>query len=562
MIAKKDGLCDECPLQKAGGSYRKTPTGDGASGVMFILDWDTPEQKVNAAGMALLERILRRIPEEYSGKRLELNDFRVAHLVSCCCDEKALKKETAHITHCRRNFLDKEIAEFKPKAMVVFGSHCLRAFSGESDIDYLRGYQFEHKGIPFVPTHHPRNVVKGKLQFAEIIQLDILKALHIAKNGRYKFDRRGYLLDPGVKQLEAWVEEFEAQPKDTPLSVDIETPYADKDELTLDQADGDEDLVGLDASYKILRIGFGWRPGNATSFPFQYPYTVFAKRLLASHNPKIGWNHLAFDNPRLEANHYEVAGEQIDGMHLWHFFKPSLPMGLKFAANLFFPEVPAWKLESETNPALYNAVDVDAALRACLKIKALLIEQGRWETFQTDFIELSGYLRMMHNRGVKVDVKKRDYFLRVLDRYGSMMLHSVQRHVPDVLKPKKVWKTSKERLIKEGKWKDSFIIVKEEAELKPNQMLDPEGFIIPKPKEKKPKKAKAPKQTTIEGTDPKPLDKPKRQRKPKDASLPLRRRSGLQPKQQQANAGLPTQQGLFDSHEPQDGGADSRREGT
>jgi hypothetical protein len=354
---------------------------------------------------------------------------------------------------------------------------------------------------------------------AEVIQLDILKALHIAKHGKYEL-KLNYLLDPGIPAVQRWVEEFESQPQDTLLSFDIETPYDEDGKDTSYGAD-DESILEKTGSYKILRISFAWKEKEALSIPFTFPYTLFVQRLMGSPNPKAGWNSGAFDIPRLEANDVEVKGEHIDGMHLWHFFKPSLPMGLKFAANFFAPEIPAWSLLNESNPAFYNAMDSDVALRAILSIRARLISEGRWDIFKRHFVDLSTCLRRMHRRGIGTDPVKREEGRVIIGERIVKTLEKIQTLVPVELKPKHVYKKSKEALQKAGIWNDSFVIVTEEYTLKENETLDSEGFVIRKLKEKPPKKPRV-----------------KKEKVEKDVSKKVGRRRKLSSDQQPTNLSL------------------------
>ena len=89
------------------------------------------------------------------------------------------------------------------------------------------------------------------------------------------------------------------------------------------------------------------------------------RTLLSSPHPKVVW-HKAYDVPRVEYNGVSVKGDVHDGMVAWHVLNSDLDKGLGFVATFLAPDQPRWKHLSREQPAFYNAVDSDVALRITL----------------------------------------------------------------------------------------------------------------------------------------------------------------------------------------------------
>ena len=319
--------------------------------------------------------------------------------------------------------------------------HALTKWTGHES---LRGYVFEsHGGAYVVPTYSPERIRKGSWHLASVFQRDILRGLDVHRNGPpQRLD--SYLTYPSPEELAAFMAPWD--PRTQPLAFDIETPYSGaKDEnMSFDE----------DPSFTILMVSLAYEPHRAVSVPWSPPFDTMVARYLGSATRSLVWN-APFDVPRLQANGVDFEGEVIDVMLAWHWLEPALPMGLKFVAPFYCPEMPAWKLEQENNMAWYNAADSDTLLRCFLGIEQELREQDRWHVFERHFLEYGKLLRKMGRRGVLVNQETRREDSDLFEKKLRGIEADIQPHVPAECKPhhpKRGYKATREVLEKQGKW--------------------------------------------------------------------------------------------------------------
>ncbi|MGH7273843.1 MAG: hypothetical protein ACREIQ_05290, partial [Nitrospiria bacterium] len=287
-----------------------------------------------------------------------------------------------------------------------------------------------------------------------------LKAVRCGKEGRIKKER-DYLLHPTPFQAEEFLLRYQSLSSVPTLAFDIETPY-DRDI----EKDEDFSLIEDLPSYTILRISFSFEEGKAITMPWREPYISVARALLGGQRPKTVWNE-AFDVPRLEANGCPVNGLVVDSMQAWHALEPSLPMGLKFVATFYCPDLPPWKLLSRSDPEWYSAADSDALLCCYNGIRSALGRQGRWGMFLRHFGELGTVLRSISRKGILVDLDKRREGRERLGRLFTTEVQRCQNLVPEMIKPVKVYKKTEEQLKKAGLWVEGKMhVIQREEDVK------------------------------------------------------------------------------------------------
>lgn len=485
---KKPGGCNGCTLERIGTGFART---DGLlrHGVLLVgeaLGKDEVPAGLPFQGGAgrLLDRMVARTKDPDSGLPLARRDFLIGNVVNCRPPDNELvgaPYEDAAIAHCAPYLLE-TLKRHSPRVVLALGNTAFRWFTGEWGIDKLRGYVFDTPHGPVIGTYHPAYIMRGKFPLARVFQMDLLKALYVARHGVPRMEKR-YTLHPTVVDLDAFYHAWSLAGRPI-LSFDIETPYSTgvKDEK-------DDDLTGNslgvedDPSYQtILRISLTFRPGEAITMPFTPPYDAWVRRILGEAPKVLVWNR-AFDVPRLQYHGVVFNGRIYDGMDAWHFLEPSLPMGLKYAATFYCPDMGAWKLESRTNPEWYNAADSDVALRCYLGVRADLEKEGRWETFERHFVDLSQVLRDMSNRGVNVDRIVRAKIKKEFDDHYTVTTAGLQVHVPQKVRKMKVFKLGEATLRKKGSWDDTRMVLITREELLP----------VPKPpKPPREKKKRAP----------------------------------------------------------------------
>jgi hypothetical protein len=322
---------------------------------------------------------------------------------------------------------------------------CVR-LTGWSGHESLRGYVFEGikpTGTHVVPTYSPERIRKGGWHLATVVQRDILRAFDVARNGPPRFQSE-YVTYPSPEELAAFMGGWD--PLTQPLAFDIETPYSEKKDENMSFEE--------DPSYTILMVSLAYEPFRAVSIPWSPPFDAMAGNYLAEAKRSLVWN-APFDVPRLQANGVNFQGEVVDAMLAWHWLEPALPMGLKFVAPFYCPEMPAWKLEAEKNLAWYNAADSDTLLRCFLGIREELEEQQRWGVFERHFLEFGKVLREMGNRGVLVNKESRREDALAFGKELGEIESKIQPFVPAEVKPvhpRRGYKGTEEELRKKGKW--------------------------------------------------------------------------------------------------------------
>lgn len=430
----KPTSCSGCPLAHLGQGFALYD-GKGSSSVLVVAEALGEDEAragkplVGRAGQTW-DRLVSRTTDPVLG-RLSREHFRLANVVSCRPPNNILtgaSYEAAAIEHCRRH-LEGVIRDFKPKAILTLGNTPLRWFTSHWGIEQLRGYIFETPWGPVIPTYHPSYIMRGKWNLARVVQLDILRALQVAREGTKVFLRdKAYELSPTLAQVERFAAAWRAAGR-PPLAFDIETPHSD-------EAAGAEDMVFEDdASYQILMISLAFNEFEAISIPWMEPYISVVKSIFAEDAEFLVWN-AKFDVPRLVASGVHFGGGIIDVMLAWHWLEPALPMGLKYVATFFCPDMNAWKLEMHRNFQWYNAADSDVLLRVFNGVRERLQAQGRWDKFMRHFVQFGKLLTKMTERGVSVDKEAR---AAARDRFSARfveVLAKVQGLAPREILPR------------------------------------------------------------------------------------------------------------------------------
>jgi uracil-DNA glycosylase family 4 len=442
--------------------------GDPKLGVVIVAEALGEEEAaagdilVGGAGK-VFTRMLERTRDPDTGFLLERSQFALANVLSCRPPDNHLTGapyELGAINHCRPH-LEGLLERWKPKVILTLGNQPLRWFTGEWGIEKLRGYIFQSKWGPVIPTYHPSYIMRGNFHLARVWQNDLKRALYVARCGVPVLEKH-YILRPSPMEVEKWVQEYLETLKKDPtitLAFDIETPHSSMFKDDLIDPEVEEINLEDDPSYTINRISFSYCSGEAITFPWCPPFSDYARLALASSGEKAVWNQ-HFDCPRLEANGCEINGPLIDGMDAWHFREPALPMGLKYAATFDCPDMPAWKLSSKSEPEWYSAADSDVLWRVLARTKKVLEEQGRWGVFDKHFIQLTQVLKAMTRRGIQVSQEKRVEARGRFEARYQEKLAELAPLIPLKARKLKVYKLSEETLIKRGLDVNTMVKVK------------------------------------------------------------------------------------------------------
>lgn len=340
------------------------------------------------------------------------------------------------------------VKDWKPsstvKTVIPLGNPALEKVLSETGIMRWRGRVAKNNHNQWVvPTLSPYDLLpqKGKAgekdpkRFIGVMVMDIRRGIKVNLEG-FTRGKANYLLDPTVYEWDNWVDKTLADPTWKKLSVDIETPYKVKEAENEEDLEEKKQLIG--EKVPIIRISFSVRGYTGTSIPHMPGYRKGIARLLQDPRAKVVWNGIIFDIPVLQDTEYEVVGPVWDGMDMFHFYQSNLPKGLEWATS-FHTDLLPWKHLSDSSPALYNAIDADAALREVEGLEDQLKHEGRLGTFINHYVRLSPPLVRSGKNGAKID--------RVVqEELRSELLLEVERistslpELPDEVKPYDLYK--------------------------------------------------------------------------------------------------------------------------
>lgn len=443
--------------------------------------------------------MVERLVDPSTGLQFRREDFRTYNTIWCRPPNNELTGapyEHDALQHCAVHLTD-PLRRERPRVVLAMGNQALRRATGQWGIDQLRGYYFKPTTEGFeevelvIGTYHPSYIMRGKFNLARVFQLDLLKAVKAARGERSKRDRK-YVLHPTVGDFQALIQRLKSAPGKA-VAFDIETPYGDKEEK-------DSEFVAIedDASYTILRISFSDEEGWGITAPWQEPFISLSREILALPNPKVSWNGTGFDVPRLSANGCVPEGLHYDSMHMWHALEPSLPMGLKYVATFYCPDMPPWKLQSQTSPEYYSAADSDVTICCYNGIRKALEEQGRWRMYERHFAQVDTQLRRMTRRGICVDAVKRTENRQRFEKRLEGVVSGVQHLIPLDKRPFKTYLYDEDRLRKQEMWEEGKMFVT----LVPHTLKDNEevveGWVKRKPKPVKEGKKKCSRRKSTE----------------------------------------------------------------
>jgi uracil-DNA glycosylase family 4 len=425
--------CVGCPNREHGQKFIQTD-GLGTSGVMIV--GDSPWISEIAAGRpfagasgALLDRIFRRIGAQR-------NQFLITNAMWCkpphlgWSDHPERFPDAAlALNHCRP-YLDQLIERFRPRAIVTLGGVALNRVLGVSGLQDRHAYIHNSAyGIPVVPSYHPSFIVQGNHKFNAVLMFALKRALEVAQRGEVLRTPTYYYLDDYEAMKRYLAQGVNAEGRYPLLSVDIETPGSSH----LDEEAYDEESL----SYQIIRCGFSHTPATACSFPWTEPFITLAKQALRKAEVTLMWN-ASYDTPRLEAAGCEI-GVVHDAMYCWHFLQSDLPKGLGFVAPFYFDGEP-WKHLNDAQPAFYNAVDNDTALRAYLGIRASLQREGRWGRWLRHCVQTLPVLSGMGRAGIRVDKTAQGELAAHLQSEYDQSYLKLQQECPHEVRPVKTYK--------------------------------------------------------------------------------------------------------------------------
>lgn len=448
-MADPKGSCSACPLQPLSQGFVVEPYGSGSTGVL-LLGEALGEDEVSAgrqfAGKAgqVLDRLITRTKDPLTGAPFKREDFWTANVLSCRPPNNDLTGqpyEHEAISKCRPN-LERVLGAKKPRVIVALGNQPLRWLTGYWGIEHWRGSVIESPWGWVVPTFHPSYIMRGNFHLAQVWIHDLLRAIRLAR-GTSTSTKLDYILNPTPSDLHNFILEWREMGRPC-LAFDIETPYSPGEaEDALEEIHLEETK-----SYEILRIGASFKEGHAITMPFIPPFKEMILGML-SEAEELTVFFEEFDVPRLVAAGAQFKGKVYDAMKMFHRIFPPLPYNLQFATSLLWTDdYRAWKHLSSDEPEWYNCHDNATLLRVYKLCREKLEKDGGWENFCRHFVEIGRILRKMSKRGIAANQPNRLAARQKFQGELEGMKAAVQELIPQELKPKKVFKISKDQLEK------------------------------------------------------------------------------------------------------------------
>jgi len=429
--------CSGCPLDKLGVGFAE-PEGKCTLGVLIVGEAlgeaeskDSLPFRPYAQAGSVLDRIIRKAT-------FSREQFGFFNLVNCRPPDNALDGapwELGAVNHCSPN-LRRVVEHFRPKVILALGGVPLRHLTGmagrKRGISLLRGFALQaiqYRGddgrpLTVISSYHPSFIARGASKLIGVLIRDIQFAVQVAREGIER-ETPHYIEFPTAKDASEFIHELE-QDISAPVAYDIETDYSTR------EADESE-LQGRGA---ITQIQFSLRPGSAIVCPWQGRWIEFSKKVLASPNPKWGWNSAGFDDRILKANGIQISGPRHDLMRAWGHSQPDLPKGLQYATSFYAPTLPPWKHLADSQAEFYGGLDVDSVQRIGRKIFTDLSAAGIRSGYDRHVAGLIPVLERMCARGLPVDPKRREAFRAEVELARKAAGESIQELVPEELKQK------------------------------------------------------------------------------------------------------------------------------
>lgn len=155
-----DPCCQKCQLYQTCESGKMQ--GEGNSHPLILFVGEAPgetEDKLNRVFIGSTGQLLRSTLKEIG---IDESQCRFTNTVRCRPPQNRTPKAT-EVNHCK-GYLLQEIAETKPKVVVLLGNVPLKAVLGESGITAFNGTVIKRDGMTIVPAFHPSYVMRQGIQ--------------------------------------------------------------------------------------------------------------------------------------------------------------------------------------------------------------------------------------------------------------------------------------------------------------------------------------------------------------------------------------------------------------
>lgn len=363
------------------------------------------------------------------------------------------------IETCTTRHLNRHVAERQPSVFLALGDTALQALAKDppGSVTAMRGFLLPsvYEGSWVVATYHPSFIARGQWQLYGAFKSDMAFAIRCARDGVPTPMETNYELSPTPEAVGRYLRHL-LDNRLLPVSYDIETAHILGEPESADWREK-----------RIIQIQFSSAAGTAIVFPWTDEFIPVAKDILATANPKWGWNSRLSDDLALEAAGCAINGERHDLMNAWGHLQPgywggkddkdtdkgvpSRLMGLQSATSFYAPEVGPWKHLSADpdNLPLYGAMDADYTYRCGEGIMRDLAAFDLLDGYRTHKLELRPVLDYLGEVGLPVDREKqaelRAYVMGELERIQTAIQQQIPAEITGI-HPKAGYKTTKSKI--------------------------------------------------------------------------------------------------------------------
>ncbi len=262
---------------------------------------------------------------------------------------RGMPYERAAIAHCRQ-YLNEAVADTQPSLILALGDIPLRELSTvKGSISSLRGFVLPSiYNIPMIATYHPSHLARGAFHLFGTFIHDVRRAHSYALHGVPEKLTTSYVLDPTNDDVVNYIDLLNSN-RDLACAYDIETPSILGE---VEPKDWREKVPN--------QIQFSSAAGTALVLPWEGDWIDAAKEILATPNPKLGWNDRLSDRLTLRGCGVCINGEQHDLMNAWAHLQPNFVsskdagsdedkgvparlMSLQACVSFYFPYEGPWK---------------------------------------------------------------------------------------------------------------------------------------------------------------------------------------------------------------------------
>jgi DNA polymerase-1 len=415
------------------------------------------EDKKNTPFIGTAGELFRNVLSEVG---FDLSKVRFTNVVRCRPPNNKITQSA--INHCKQ-FAIEDIAEFKPKLVLVAGNSALQGILGENGIRDWSGSIITKDNIMYIPVYHPAYILRNKNVMDE--WLDSLLKASDALNGVFDEEAKKMelILPTTVKEVRE-MQEYLAQYEKIAYDVETSTldPYA-KDDMLL--------AVSFAAGNKMFSIPMVHPESWWTAKDYQQVENIVLQ-ILDLHNGKLQGQNIKFDLLHTFTQLGKLYAACDDTMLLSQLIDPAPGKhGLKRLSATYLgwydheSEMEAYALEHpEANPKLkknpgsyknmplkillpYSAKDSGAVVL----LKDILYEkltQKQKYLYDELIVEMSNLLTEIELNGMTIDK-------HVAERYRIIYEMRAAELYEEILKDKLVKRMCKDKLAdkKNKKWK-------------------------------------------------------------------------------------------------------------